>query len=204
MEKEKLDRKLRFLIRWIFSDIVINLRSNNGVWKKHGADSEQVYKYGFKLDESNIGTIQLICIGVETFGRVFKGRKNERDCAKDCFVSFMKNFFPKEYHSVSMEIYKRYRCSLLHGHILGYKENFYPNRYERDARASHLSFGNEQLKPDSFVAEQDATHTRMVLDVDRFYNDFKHAVEIFCEKILKEKENILNVEKSLEDIPEEQ
>lgn len=198
MTKEQLENKLKRIVKWIFSDIVINLRSNNEIWKDYNLGHIKVYKWGFEIGESNIGVIQLICAAIEVFGRIFKGKRSERDVSRECFTTFIKNFFPKEYHQFADEIYTKYRCGLLHSHILDYKNSFYPNRYNRDPRAKHLMFADKNLN--EFVNNPDENHPRMVLDIDRFFYDFKHAVETFCDTVLREKINITNVEKSLKEL----
>ena len=201
MSSRNLEKKLKFLIRWIFSDILICLRSTNEIWKKNNLHTVNVYKYSFEINEANIGAIQLICVGIETFGRIFLGKKDEKDVSKKCFTEFIKEFFPKKYFALADEIYKRYRCILLHGHVIAYKNSIYPNRYRRDEKAEHLAYANNLLN--DFAEKPDSAHQRLVIDVDVFYADFKNAVEIFCEKVIKSQLLLNNIEKSLEDIPED-
>lgn len=201
MTNEQIEKKLKFIIRWVFSDIAVNVRSDNKIWQEKNLDKETVYKYGFEVGESNIGSIQLICVGIETFGRIAKGKKDEKDVSKDCFVGFIKSYFSDEYKNIAEELYKRYRCGLLHSHILGFKNAFYPNRYNRDKKACHLFFGNESNS--EFQAICDKQHQRMVLDIDKFYSDFKSAVSNFCEELFLSNQLVINVSKSLEDTLED-
>lgn len=201
MTHEELDKKLEKLVRYVFGDILVNLRSTEDLWRKSNSNTEKVHKYFFSFGESNLGTIELICVGIETFGRIFCGKKDEyyKNVSKDSFVSFIEKFFPHNYSSYGAEIYYRYRCALLHSHILGFRQSFYPTRNGRNESHRHLSFGNAENN--NFVASPDMAHPRMVLNIDLLYDDFKKAVEKFLELALENKQNLENIERSLEDIP---
>lgn len=201
MTDETIRKKLNFIIRWIFSDIVVNIRSNERIWKKSRLNEETVCNKKFDIGESNIGSIQLICAGIETFGRILDGKKDDPNCSRECFTDFVKAYFPNQYNHLADTLYEKYRCSLLHSHVLGYKTTLFPNRYSRSPQALHLHFGDETNT--SFQPDEDSSHQRMIIDIDHFYEDFKQAVENYCAELFKSGDLRNKAERSLEDLPED-
>jgi len=201
MTNEVIKNRLRFITRWVLGDITINIRSTAKVWENQKQDKESVNEYEFEIGESNIGSIQLICAGIETFGRILDGKKDDRNCSSDCFVNFIKGYFSRQYHNLSDELYEKYRCSLLHSHVLGFKTTLFPNRCMRNAQAQHLYFGNECNS--SFQPNEDSDHQRLILDVDQFYQDFKSAVEKYSRELFDSPKLLAKAKRSLEDLPED-
>lgn len=201
MTEEVIRNKLKFIIHWIFSDIAINIRSDAKIWENCKKNKEKVFDYEFEIGESNIGSIQLICAGIETFGRILDGRKDDRNCSQECFTNFVEKYFSAAYKGLSATLYTKYRCSLLHSHVLGFKTTLFPNRYLRNSEALHLYFGDEDNS--SFQPDEDSVHQRMIIDIDVFYNDFKAAVEKYCSDIFRSTELKKNALHSLEDLPED-
>ncbi|MFA5926571.1 MAG: hypothetical protein WC844_00155 [Patescibacteria group bacterium] len=197
----ELDKKLHILISWLFRDIAVNVYSNSKRWTVRDTGqplSKTVSGVRILLGESNLGSIQLMCVAIETLGRVWLGKKDDVGVSSQCFTEFIRVFFPARYYDLRNEIYNRYRCGLLHSHILGFKNSFYPNRKLRNSDARHLYFAS--VNNNSFNPRPGPEYPRMVVDVDIFYQDLCSATTKLYEKIINGGEHNSEAARSLEDI----
>lgn len=178
-----LKSKLHRLVRMSFQDIYANAYASGEIWQMAGKTDFKVGGWAFRLGESNAGTLQLICVGIETFGRVLLGYTNERGKSEEAFVSFMA-LFPAAYHSKAKEIYSSYRCGFLHSQYLGYdsiESGFFPTRAVRSLHDSHLEYANRQ--GDAASSTKNKNCFRLILNIDTFLNDFRGAVEEYLKAV---------------------
>jgi len=221
--RDGLEKKFKFITRWVFGDILINLRSIKCIWRQNDLHEFKVYKWDFELDESSIGTLQLICAAIETYGRIMLGYgyKDEIGLSRESFISFIYHFFPKEYREKANDIYSHYRCGLLHSYVLGYnsQKGFFPTRAKKQYWDRHLWYTNSRNNSPS--KERDVQHQRLIINIDTFFKDFREAVEKYIEIAIKDKKidsfeielirrkkieiksSRKNAEKSLMEIPED-
>ncbi|MFH1749627.1 MAG: hypothetical protein ABH837_01900 [bacterium] len=208
-EKKKYLKKLNFLIRWVFQDLLINIESYKNIWSnynKNGFSSGKIKIVDSRiiLNESNMGSLQLLCVGVELFGRVINGFGIKKKKSGKAFKLFMERFKNSRYRSLKSDLYKCYRCGLLHSYILGYDDKevgFFPVRGTLD---HHLMFTTRNGKQPKL--EKSSRNFRLAVDIDQFYKDFKEAVEClifdFKNNNLSELE-YKNIKKSIYNIPQD-
>lgn len=190
LKKDKVIGKLAYLIRWVFHDIIVNLKSTPLIWEATGLKCQVSISEEVPLGESQVGTLQLILVGIETFGRVMLGEKNNdsKGVSYRCFKKFIAVHM-NLYKATAGEIYGRYRCGLLHSGILGYnsKKGFLIKRGPVYNHLGHTSKGN-----------------RLIINIDKFYEDFEKGVinltRDICVSTVNNNELYNNAKKSLEDL----
>ena len=167
-EKDKLD----LLVRWIFNGILQNIYVTIPV-----KNNQKTFKVNnlprFNLEESNTGAFILLTIGIEVFGRLLLRFSNEHDVSKRSFVTFIRNFFPKQYIKRSEKLYHSLRCNLVHNYILKYSGNngWFLTRQNRQLYQNHLEF-----MPGT---------RRLIVHLEKFFLDFKSAVEQYIDILEK-------------------
>lgn len=132
-----------------------------------------------RLAESNAGTLQLTCAGVETFGRLLLGEGSNDGVSKKSFIGFIENYFSVPYQARGLDIYETYRCGLLHSHYLGFDtdKGFFPTRGNK-----HLHYTNVSATTCSPV--KTTSETRLIMNVETFAADFQQAVETYVQDAL--------------------
>lgn len=207
VDDKSLNSKLHRFARMVFQDLYVNVNAKS----ENPPVSVAVGGWIFLLGESNAGSLALACAGVEAFGRVVRGKscENERGISPESFECFVEKFFPKQYERKGSEIYKSYRCGLLHSSYLGYgsKDGFFPVRGNPE---KHLKYTD--ISGNTCVAKSTSTCSRLILDIDTFVADFKKAVECYLNALHIKKtvsfrrESIdlaSNLAKALESFPED-
>ncbi len=224
-QKQILERKFKFITRWVFGGLLINLQSTKCIWWQKDLHKFKIYNWNLELNEANMESLQLICSSIETYGRIMLGHGSKEGVSEESFIAFITQFFTKRYQGKANEIYSHYRCGLLHSYILGYNstKGFFPTRgNDRQHWDKHLWFTNAQNN--SISKNKDTIHQRLILNIDIFFKDFQQAVEKFIsvavsdKKIKKfiikvgknQKDKEINIssikqysERSLKDIPED-
>ncbi len=206
----KLESKSRRFVRMIFQDIFANLHSKPEVWKS--TPQQSVGGWPIPLGESNGGTLQLVCVGIETCGRALLGYKNQGGKSEESFTAFLTHYFPATYQGSTKALYVCYRCGLLHSHYLGFgtDSGFYPTRRGRLLSDKHLQFTD--LAGQVASATKTAHSNRLIINIDTFTADFKASVENYLADLNsgapkthsgKPMDLVKNLKQSLEDLPEE-
>lgn len=188
LQKQILERKFKFITRWIFGGLLINLQSTKCVWWQKDLHKFKIYNWELELDEANIESLQLVCSAIETYGRIMLGHGDREGVSEESFVAFITQFFPKKYQGKANEIYSHYRCGLLHSYILGYNspKGFFPTRgNDRQYWDKHLWFTNAQNN--NISKSKNASHQRLVLNINIFFKDFQKAVEKFIGLAISDK-----------------
>lgn len=193
----------------------MNIKSDEFVWRDHYRNNPsqcniKVGNSNVVLKESNMGSLQLICVGIETFGRIMNGFRNEsgkingKAKSEIAFTSFLNYFQNKKYNAFADELYKRYRCGLLHSFILGYDDKNLGFAPVRGNCSWHLIYTTKNIK---FRSETKSNkYFRLVINIDRFYKDFKEAVEGIIDKFqdnLLTKDEYNNIAKSVKNLNED-
>jgi len=176
-EIDILNNKFKFITRWIFKDIFVNVLSTKCIWGTTNYHMCEVGEFEFEINESNIGSLQLTCSAIETYGRIMLGEGIKEGVSEKCFVAFIIKYFPKKYKSKANELYSNYRCGLLHSHVLGFNsgKGFFPTRgKDRNHWDKHLQYTNADASRVSKNKNQDCQ--RLILNIDDFFQDFRKAV----------------------------
>lgn len=187
--EEKLKRQFKFITRWIFKDILVNIRSTKCIWWQNDLHKAKIYDFNFELDESNTGALQLICAAIETYGRIMLGYGTQGGKTEESFIAFLSSgFWPKEYKVKANEIYTHYRCGLLHSYTLGYRSHvgFFPTRgNDRQFWNKHLWFTD--ISNGEVSKTKNPSHQRLIINIDTFFEDFKKAVEKYIDVAINDK-----------------
>lgn len=181
----KLKSKAHRLVRMVFQDVYVNYHARNEVWTACPPSSVIVNGWKLNLGPSNAGTLQLVCAGVETFGRVLLGYSNDEGVSGESFSTFIELYFPSAYKNNGKKLFETFRCGLLHSHFLGYgsEKGFLPTRTGAMLSDRHLQYAD--LAAENATPTKDLKYFRLIVNIDTFTADFQKAVEEY----LKEVEN---------------
>lgn len=164
----------------IFQDVYANYHARTAVWEATPPQKVVVNGWRINLGESNAGTLQVVCAGIETFGRALLGYTVERK-SQDSFVGFIETYFPPMYRGRGTEIYSCFRCGLLHSHFIGHSSSsgFFMTR--DGTLNTHLHYTN--ISGTAASSTKDAQLFRLVLDINVFTADFQRAVEDYLKDV---------------------
>lgn len=181
---EEFASRLKRIVRMVFQDLLVNLHSDGTVWKAAGRGPFAVARWDIALGESNAGTLQLTCAGIETFGRLLLGEAANGSVSKKAFIAFIENYFPATYQTRGLDIYETYRCGLLHSHYLGFgsDKGFFPTRGSKQFWDRHLQYTDLAAKTCSMT--KTAMERRLIINVETFAADFQKAVEAYVQDAL--------------------
>ncbi len=180
---DELRSKAHRLVRMVFQDVYANYHARPSVWAATPPLDVVVYGWNIKLGESNAGTLQVICAGIETFGRALLGYTVERDVSAKSFAAFVEAYFGPAYKGMGQVIYASFRCGLLHSHYLGFgsADGFFPTRNGRSLHDKHLEYAD--LSGGRASSTKDSQYFRLILNIDLFVEDFRQAVARFMDDV---------------------
>lgn len=207
---DELKSKAHRLVRMVFQDVYANYHARTDVWVASGPTHVIVNGWRINLGESNAGTLQVICAGIETFGRALLGYAVDRNVSGKSFAGFVESYFPSHYSGRGEEIFSCFRCGLLHSHYLGFSsdDGFFPTRNGRSHDANHLQYADLAGRVAS--STKDAQRFRLILNIDIFTRDFHGAVESYLDDVKNSRMKTVsgtsldvsaNLKKSLKDFP---